>query len=161
MVFAAVSDTRLGLFNVEMIGLYLIIKRWTLQFRASVLRSALCFQQWCSPALNAGAPWWIWYVIGGDAGCCSHPFPALCVHVSRGGHDHPPPHILWSVLWNRTVWRDQSSFKECLMYFTSPLTGCDYKMIRDYVFIRITSLNLHIITMTLKIISTTSILVIR
>lgn len=76
--------------------------------------SKLCLQQWCSSALNAGAPWWIWYVIGGDVGCYSPPpFPTLCVHMSTRGHDFflPLCQISCSVLWNGTAWKDPAALK--------------------------------------------------
>lgn len=41
------------------------------------LRSPLCSWQWRSSGPSAGAPWWIWYVIGGDTGCYT-PAPPAC-----------------------------------------------------------------------------------
>lgn len=60
----------------------------------------LCVQQWHSALLNAGAPWWIWYVIGGDTRC-STPTPSpqnVCVCVvpvcmNTEGHEFSLPYF--------------------------------------------------------------------
>lgn len=76
--------------TLGVIGLYMIIIEGKPQYDAVCawmhdalicsgvcLRSPLCSWQRRSSGPSAGAPWWIWYVIGGDTGCYT-PAPPAC-----------------------------------------------------------------------------------
>lgn len=95
---------------------YMCLNPWTLHLPWCCLLKPLCFQQWHSSLLNAGAPWWIWYVIGGDTRC-STPTPSpqnvcvcvwcLCVWILKVMNSLCHIFMLNAVKWSLwlTVWR--------------------------------------------------------